>query len=163
MSAPVGLHGKHGIGVNRKPVFAVSVHDHGGRTGELDLLGDGRPVRRVRDDLVAFFEERQCGVVERLLGAGGHDGFLRAELDAVVGVVAIADRLPQFHDPGGRRVLGEVVRDGVDAGRLDVFGRREVGFAGAEIDDIDTLAAEAIGFGRDAQRRRGRHTGHATG
>ena len=44
---------------------------------------------------------------------------------------------------------------------LDVLGRRKVGLAGAQIDDIDALAAQAIGLGRDAQRRRGGDPRHA--
>ena len=38
-------------------------------------------------------------------------------------------------------------------GLLDVFGRAEVRLAGAQIDDVDAGAAQAIGFGADLQGR----------
>ena len=38
------------------------------------------------------------------------------------------------------------------SGRLDVLGRREIGLAGAEIDDVDAGAAETIGFRGNLQR-----------
>ena len=54
------------------------------------------------------------------------------------------DRLSQFGDPGAGRVLGEVVLDGLDRGRLDVIRCREIWLASAQIDDIDTLALELL-------------------
>ena len=44
--------------------------------------------------------------------------------------------------------------------RLDVFGRRKVGLARAEIDDVDALSPQAIGFGRHLQRRGGCNACH---
>ena len=86
ITAPVGLHGEspddalgaRGDGVEERlrvygeAVFRVGLHDHRRRACQLDLLGDGRPVRRVRDDLVAFFEQRNGGV-QRLFCAGRDD------------------------------------------------------------------------------------------
>jgi hypothetical protein len=46
---------------------------------------------------------------------------------------------------------------------LDVFRRGEIRFAGTEVDDVHTLAAQAIGLGGDAKRRGGGDTGHPTG
>ena len=45
--------------------------------------------------------------------------------------------------------------------RLDVLGRREVGLAGAQVDDVDALPAQPIGFGGDPQRRRRRDARHS--
>ena len=56
--------------VNREAVLGVRPHEHRRRVRQLDLLGERRPVRRVRDHLVARAEQRQRGVEERLLAAG---------------------------------------------------------------------------------------------
>ena len=56
-----------------KPSSDVRPREHRRRVGQLDLLGERRPARRVRDDLVARAEQRQRRVVERLLAAGGDD------------------------------------------------------------------------------------------
>ena len=91
------------------------------------------------------------------------DGVLAAHRDhafggrvfgAVIVVVAVADRLLQLQRPAGGRVLGEVGIDGGDGGLLDVVGRREVGLARAEIDDVDAFAAKPVGIGGDFHRRR---------
>ena len=91
ISAPVGLPGElmmmprvrgviaamNGVGVHREAVLGVRLHDHRRRVGELDLLDERRPARRVRDDLVARAEQRQRRVEERLLAAGGDDDLVR--------------------------------------------------------------------------------------
>ena len=77
---------------NREAVLGVRAHEDRRRVGQLDLLGNRRPVRRVRDHLVARAEQRQRRVVERLLAAGGDDDLGLLVVDAVVGPVAIADR-----------------------------------------------------------------------
>ena len=137
--------------MNREPVLGRGLHDHGRCAGELHLLGNGGPVRRVRDDLVAVIEEHHRGVVERLLAARRHDDFLGCERDAVVGAVALADRLPQLEDAGRGRVLREVLVERGVRGVLHVLRRREVRLAGAEIDDVHALAAESIGLCRHLQ------------
>ena len=88
ISAPVGLHGelmmmprvRGVIGVedrrrrgSRSRPPAMRAHEHRRRVGQLDLLGERRPVRRVRDHFVARAEQRQRRVEQRLLAAGGDD------------------------------------------------------------------------------------------
>ena len=121
--------------------------------GQLDLLGNRRPVRRVHDHFVAGLEERHGRVEQRLLGAGGDDDFVRPVGDAVVVLVARADRLAQLQDARRRGVVREVGVERRVRRRLDVLGRREVRLARAEVDDVDALTAQSVGFRRDAQRR----------
>ena len=61
------------LGVEAEAVLGMRVDDHRRRLGQLDLLDERRPAGRVRDDLVAGSEQRQRGVEERLLAAGGDD------------------------------------------------------------------------------------------
>ena len=158
ISAPVGLHGElmtmalrarrdrvqERVGVHRKAVLGVGLHEHRLRVGELHLLGDRRPARRVRDDLVARVEQRHRDVVQRLLAAGGDDDLGRRVLDAVVGLVVRADAPPQL---GGCPAAGVYFVKSASiaacAAALMCCGRLEVGLAGAELDDVDALRAAA--------------------
>ena len=174
ISAPVGLPGElmmmprvRGVtasrivrGVDREAVLGMRPRQHRRRVGQLDLLGERRPVRRVRDDLVARAEQRQRRVVERLLAARGDDDLRFRVLDAVVGAIAVADRALQVGDAGRRRVAREVLVERLVRRRLDRVGRREIGLAGAEIDDLDARAPQPIDRGGHLH---GGRTGNACG
>ncbi len=177
ISAPVGLPGElrtmalvrgvtageDGLGVDLEAVLAVGADQHWRGAEQVDLFDDGRPERRMGDHLVAGLEERDRGVEQRLLAAGGGDHLGRREGHAVVLAVAVTDRLAQVGGAGRRGVLGEAGVDGGMGGGADVTGRREVGLAGAEIDHVDAGAAQPVGFGGDLQRRRRRHPSHPGG
>ncbi len=137
-----------------KPSSGRRFDGHRRRVGELDLLDDGRPVRLVRDDLVAGPEQRERRVVQRLLAARGEDDLRLGVLDAVVGLVAIADRAPQFGDAGDRRVLRELGVEGIVRRPLDGAGRAEVGLARAEIDHFHAGSAQPVHRCRHSHRRR---------
>ena len=155
--------GDEGRRRQRESIFRMCAHNHRGRAGQLDLLGDRRPARRVRDDLVARAEHRLRDIEERLLASSGDNDLGGSEVDAVVGAVAVAHRLFQIGIAGVLRVLREAGVDG-RFGRLpDVRRRDEIGLTRAEIDDVHALALQAIGFGRHLQRGRGRHLLHARG
>ena len=140
--------------MNRKAVFGFRLHDHRRGVGELHLLGNRRPVRRVRDDFVARVVQHHRRVVERLLAARGDDALGFGEADAVVGLVARADRLLQVGHAGRRRVFGEVLIDR-DLGRvLRRLRRRKIGLACAEVDDVDALALQFCRFAGHLHRRR---------
>ena len=49
--------------------------------------------------------------------------------------------------PDGGRVVRVAVLHGLDGGGADVFGRREVGFAEAEVEDVDALGLHLLGLG----------------
>ena len=78
--------------MDREAVLWISLNGNGRSIGELDLLRDCRPIRRVCDDLVARTEERQRRVVQRLLAARIDDDLRFAVVDAVVGAVPVANR-----------------------------------------------------------------------
>ncbi len=93
------------IGRQREAVLGVRVDDHRRRVRQLDLLGNRRPARRVRDHFIARAEQRENGVGERLLAARGDDHLILGVVDAIVGAIARDDRLLQLGGPGIGRVL----------------------------------------------------------
>ena len=99
-------------------------------------------------------EQAERGVVERLLAACGDDRLGRGVVDAVVGLVAGADRALQLVGARVRRVLREVGVDGGVGRLVDVPGRRKIRLAGAEVDHVDPLGLEAHGLGRHLHRGR---------
>jgi hypothetical protein len=90
---------RHRLRVNREAVFGVRAHQHRRGVGELDLLGEARPVRRVGDHFVAAAEQRERRVEERLLPARRHHHFRFGVVDAVVGAVAGGNRALELHRP----------------------------------------------------------------
>src|SRR5579862_1882816 len=67
----------------------------------------------------------------------------------------MADGFAQIRDAHVRGVFREVLVDGSVRGGRHVRGRREIGFAGAEIDDIGALTPQTLRF--DRAFHRGRH------
>ena len=95
-----------------------------------------------------MLDEHLDRIKDGQLATGGEDRLLRRVVRAKVGRVALNDRLPHVRDAGHGGVAGEVPLNRIDRGVLDVPRRREVGFARAEIDEIDALRLEAGSFGR---------------
>src|SRR6185312_1570472 len=128
--------------------------------------------RRRDDHLVARVQGREHGIEDDLLAARSDDGLARLVIEAVVALHLGADRLAQRRRAGHRGVLGVVAADRRDRRFLDVVGRREVGLAGGEADDVSAgrfhlqeLALRGIGRrGLDAAKTVGneRHNADAS-
>jgi len=58
--------------------------------------------------------------------------------------VIVADGLLELDGAADRRVLGEVLIQGINGGVLNVVGRREIRLARAEVDDVYAFAALTI-------------------
>ena len=150
-----------------KPSVAFVCTTTGRRLGELHLLDQRGPIRRVKDDLVTRPKERERGVEERLFATGTGDDLTLLVLDAVVSLIARADRPLQLGCSRDRGVLREVLIDRLLRGGVDEIRRAEVRLARAEVDHLHALAAQPVDRGRDFHRlRRGyargaiRETGH---
>ena len=75
------------------------------------------------------------------------DHFLALVVGTEISRVAMHDRIAQFGRAANRRVLREVLLDRRDGRVLDVLRRGEMRLACAEIDHIDSLLAQFVGFG----------------
>ncbi len=112
-----------------------AVHVRAGEHGRVDV---DRVARARHDGRVARLQQHPHEVREPLLGADGRDRLrLRVELDREAAPVEVADRRPQLRDAAARRVAVVPLL----AGRLlelrdRDLGRRDVGVAEAEVDDV---------------------------
>ena len=105
--------------------------------------------------LVARVAQRGERRVHRVLAAVGDEHLAGRAVEPAVALGLDGDRLLQLGQAAGRRVavvLG--VAAGRDGGLDDVVGRREVGLAGAEADDVLALRLQRLGLGVDGQRGR---------
>ena len=109
----------------------------------------GHPIRNRDDHFVAVLDERLHQIENRVLAADRYQALGGRVSGAVIVMMARANRLLQLERSAGGRVLGEVGFDGGDGRLLDVVGRREIGFAGAEIHHVDAFAAKLVGIGGD--------------
>ncbi len=148
---------------NREAVLQRRSYEHRRRFGQLDLLAEGRPVWRVGDDLVAWIEERQRRVEERLLAAGADDDLRFLVLHAVVDTVPIADRAPQLGDARYGGVLGETPIEGGVGGRGDMGRGGEIGLTRSEVDDFSPLLPQPIDRRGHLHRRRAGNARGAVG
>ena len=86
-------------------------------------------------------------VEQRVLAAHRGGGFFAAVIGVEVHGMAVHDGVFQFGGAADGGVLREIGVDRGDGRVLDVLRRREVGLAGAEIHDINTLLAQLVGLG----------------
>ncbi len=108
----------------------------------------------MEDDLLPLFEERQRDLEERPLAAHRDERLVGRPGGAVVRRVALRERLAQGRDPLVLGVLGEAVGERL-ACRFDRDRRRgEVGLAGAEVHDVDSLCLHLHGAPGDFEGRR---------
>src|SRR3972149_2590061 len=73
----------------------------------------------------------------------------RRELDRVLAVKFLGDRLEQLGDSLIGGVLGKIFLNRPDCRILDQWGSREIGLAGREAHDVDSLRLELPGPGRE--------------
>ena len=73
----------------------------------------------------------------------------------VVALKLVGNGLLQLGNAGRGRVFCEAFIERLLGGVLDVVGRVEVRFAGAESDDVLAFSLEAFGLGADGERNRG--------
>ena len=89
------------------------------------------------------------------LGSGRDNNLVHLVAEPVVLLYPGEDRFFEGRDAFVLSVLGEILLDGPDAGRLGVLGSGEIGFADAEVDDVNSLRLHGLGLGRDLEGRRG--------
>ncbi len=130
---------------------------------KLDHFRIRYPIRRGDDDLVAGIHHGQQHIDERMLAAVGDDNLARFEIHAVVPFEFLTDGLAQVHIARHGRIVRKIVFDGRHTGLLDNVGRIEIGFAHAQVDDIDALSLHLLASLAHGQRGGSRHRQHAVG
>jgi hypothetical protein len=92
------------------------------------------------------------GIEQGMLAANGSDDFLAPVVRIEIDIVAVGDRIAQFWGAGNGGVLGEITLDGRDGGVLDVLRGGKMRLSRAEIDHVDSLRAQLIGFRHHCHR-----------
>ena len=129
-----------------------------------DRLGVGGPVRRGHEHLVARIEQRGERVEDGLLAAVGDEHLAGFDDVARIAHRLLRDGGAQFGQPRrGRVLVVPRVAAGGDGGLDDVVGRGEVGFAGAEADDVLARGGQRLGLGVDGQGGRLGHRCNQSG
>ena len=126
-------------GVSRKPFSMLGLDDDGPGIGEQHDVGIADPVGRGDDDFVARVERRHHGVVDHGLAARRDEALRRRIIEAVLALELRRDGRTQFGNAFDGGVFRLAPPNGGDRCFLDVVGRVEVRFAGAERDDVAAL------------------------
>ena len=129
----------------------AGLDDHRLAVGEDDDVGIRHPVGRGNDDFVAGVDHGLRQVEEALLAAARHQNLLGRVVESVVALELGDDRRLQAGGAVDRRVFGEARVDRRDRRILDVLRGVEIGFAGAEADDVAAARLERGGAGGDGQ------------
>ena len=145
-------------------VFGGGRDDDGLAAGDADHFRIAQPVGGRNEDFVAGIDGGEDGVEAGMLGAAGDDDLGGFVGEAVVGLEFLGDGSAELGNAGRGGVFGEAGIEGAHGGGLDVFRCVEIGFAGAEADDIEAFGLHGFGAGIDRQGGgRGELTGAFSG
>ena len=104
------------------------------------------PIGSADDHFIAGIDERADGVEDGVLAADVYHALGRLVGRFEILRVPIANRLAEGCDARDWSVLGAVFFERLHDGALDVIGRGEIGFAGAEVGDVHALGFQLFGF-----------------
>ncbi len=131
--------------------------------GVLDDVFEADPVGDGQNHFVAVVDEDLDCIEERMLAAGGEDGFIEGVVGAEVAGVALNDGLAHVRNSGHDGIAREIGFDGDDGRVFDVTGRGEMRFPGAEVDQVGSLGAEFGGLGGNSHGGRDFNAADAVG
>jgi suppressor for copper-sensitivity B len=133
------------LSVDREAVVDRSRDRHANASGEPDLFLEAHPGRSRIDDLVAVVDQDLEDLVECGFGAHGNEGVGQLPGGVVEVMVALSDGLAKIRDAGCQRISGEAFGEGLP-GRLDGdWGRRKIGLASAQVNDLVASGLELLG------------------
>jgi hypothetical protein len=133
------------VGCEAESVFFFCGHEYRIRIHEARDVSEGDPVWRGNDDIVAFLDNSGEDIEQGMLAAEVDDALRNVVCRTEVSRVLVDNRLLQFLDSADRRVLGKVLTYGPYGRLFDVFRRRKIRLAGAEVDDVDALVPQSNG------------------
>jgi hypothetical protein len=111
----------------------------------------GDPRRVQQHHLIARVDKRLKHLKQRLLPAGRDKNVFGSAVDAV-GLVTLCDCGSELRDPFRRGVASFSGRECLSGGLFDILGRIEVGFADAEVGDVDAVGLKRSGLVADRHR-----------
>ena len=139
------------LGCDFEAVFLFALDDFIDAAGEFDLFGIGDPIGGEEDDFVAGVEDGHEGHVEAVLAAGAGGDVFGFVGEVVFVVEFFGDGGFEVGEAGGGGVFGLAFVEGEFGGVLDEGGGVEIGFAGAEADDVDAGFFHGVGFGGNGE------------
>ena len=156
---PFGLRRDRGFELRRRHLEAGrhrGLDRHRLAAGEQHHVGIAHPIRRRDHHLVARVERAHEGVVQHLLAAGADRDLLGAIVEAVLALELLDHGVLQLGDAVDVGVFRRPSAfDRLDRRLLDVVGRVEIRFAGAQPDDIAARRLERarlVGDGNGGRR-----------
>ena len=117
-------------------------------TDVADHIFEAHPGRHRQKDFVAMIDQHRDHVKQRVLATDRGAYFLAFVGGAEIGGVAVDDRILQFKRAADGGVLRKIGIDRGDGGVFHMLRRGEVRLTGGEVDDVDALLAQLVGFGR---------------
>ena len=126
--------------------------DNRHRINQFCHLGVADPVRRRDDNFIAPAAQRLEGIVERMFRPAGNEYLSWLEVEVVVPAKFLSDCLQQLGNPLVRRVLCEILLNGLDTRVLDKLWRREIGFSSGQTHHVDTIGLHLLGPGKEPHR-----------
>jgi len=150
----LGLGGDGGLelmGGDFEGIFFLADDDFVDAAGEFDLFGVGDPVGGEEDGFVAGVEYGHEGHVEAVFSAGAGGDVFGLVGEVIFIVELFSDGGLEVREAGRGGVLGLALVEGDFGGVFDEGWCIEVGFAGAEADDVDAGFFHGVGLGGDGE------------
>ena len=152
-----GNQAQHFLGVEGKARVFVKRHRHGLGAGEVDRRFIDRETGVGIEDLGPRFAEHQDGGKHGDLAAGHDQHRIGADLGLETAVQVAGHRLAQGADAGGVGIAVLPIAQRLDRRLDDVFRRREVRLADAQVERYHEPEVHGVDTGRLDQRH---HDGH---
>ena len=114
-----------------------------------NLIGIGYPVGGGNDDFVTFLDQGLGNVVEGMFCPASDGNLVTGECQSVIPLKFGDNGIFQFDGAANRGVAGVSGVDRLLCGFPDIQRCAEVGFSGAEADDVDALGLEGLCLGID--------------
>src|ERR1700733_8154156 len=152
-----------GVGGNAEVIGLAGLEEDDLAAGVLNDVFEANPVGDGQDDFVAVIDEDLDGIEERVLAAGGENGFVNRVIGAEVACVTLDDGLAHVGNARDDRIASEIGLDSDDSRVFDVARRGEMGLARAKVNQVDALGAELGGLGGNGHGGRNFNAADAIG
>ena len=94
------------------------------------------------DDLIARIDQREDQIKDALLGSRRNQNLISLIREAILALELLDDRVFEIRDTFNCRIARKLSSNRINPGISNVGGRIEVGFAGAQCNDVFTCGFE---------------------